>query len=187
MCSCCWRRSVTWTCVTRSMATLPSCWPPASTRWIAAYSSRLSMIKSFMNVAARDCEEVDQGGGWHWAGKYDMNFWDIPLTASNNTQIRIIACVRGHSQMTSQHWTTNGNLKSWRKLTRRTKGHQKRWWMMKNPMIQENPSKSGLRRSHQAQLDPFCNTDSVNSDGNKLDSKNNSFWFWAVHKWRHQF
>ena len=46
-----------------------------------------------MYFAARDCEEVDQGGGWHWAGKYDMNFWDIPLTASTNTQIRIIACV----------------------------------------------------------------------------------------------
>ena len=32
--------------------------------------------------------------------------------------------LRGHSQMTSQHWTTNGNLKSWRKLMRGTKGHQ---------------------------------------------------------------
>ena len=27
--------------------------------------------------------------------------------------------VRGHSQMTSQHWTNNGNLKSWWKLTSR--------------------------------------------------------------------
>ena len=27
--------------------------------------------------------------------------------------------IRGHSQMTLQHWTTNGNLKSWQKLTRR--------------------------------------------------------------------
>ena len=30
--------------------------------------------------------------------------------------------VRGHSQMTSQHLTTNSNLKSWRKLTRRDQG-----------------------------------------------------------------
>ena len=57
-------------------------------------------------------------------------------------------CLRGHSQMTSQHWTTNGNLKSWRKLTRETKGHQKRWWMMKNPMIRGNLSKTGLGGSH---------------------------------------
>ena len=33
----------------------------------------------------------------------------------------------------------------------------------------------------------ICNTDFVNSYGNKLDSKNDCFWFWAVHKWRHQF
>ena len=56
--------------------------------------------------------------------------------------------LRGHSQMTSQHWTTNGNLKSWRKLTRGTKGLQKRWWMMKNTTIRGNPSKTGLRGSH---------------------------------------
>ena len=30
--------------------------------------------------------------------------------------------IRGYSQMTSQHWTTNGNLKSWQKLTRRDQG-----------------------------------------------------------------
>ena len=28
----CWRKNVTWTCVTRLTATRPSCWPPASTR-----------------------------------------------------------------------------------------------------------------------------------------------------------
>ena len=36
--------------------------------------------------------------------------------------ISIVTAVWGHSQMTSQHWTTNGNLKSWRKLMRRDQG-----------------------------------------------------------------
>ena len=33
----------------------------------------------------------------------------------------------------------------------------------------------------------ICNTDSVNSDGKKLDSKNDRFWYRAVHKRRRQF
>ena len=56
--------------------------------------------------------------------------------------------IRGHSQMTLQHWTTNGNSKADESWRGGTKGHQKRWWMMKNPMFRGNPSKSGLIGSH---------------------------------------
>ena len=50
---------------------------------------------------------------------------------------------------------------SWR---RGTKGHQKRWWMMKNPTIWGNPSKKGSTGPLLGQMDGWlgvCNTDSV--------------------------
>ena len=56
----------------------------------------------------------------------DFDFFSVDLTHSDeHTNIEISIkknCIRGHSQMTSQHWTTNGNLKSWWKLTRRDHG-----------------------------------------------------------------
>ena len=100
----------------------------------------------------------------HFAAKnsvllYLSNLWstDIKSIASvivllftlNNSFGKVKPLVsRGHSQMTSQHWTTNGNLKSWRKLTRRDQGSSEIWWMMKNPKIWGNPSKKGLSGSH---------------------------------------
>ena len=49
---------------------------------------------------------------WEWKGLQHRK--KVSTTATTE--------YRGHSQMTLQHWTTNGNLKSWRKLTRRDQG-----------------------------------------------------------------
>ena len=45
--------------------------------------------------------------------------------------------IRSHSQMTSQHWTTNSNLKSWWKLTRRDQRSSE-------TIINDEKSKAGL-------------------------------------------
>ena len=47
-----------------------------------------------------------------------VSIWQFPILIQTSVQ----KAIRGYSQMTSQHWTTNGNLKSWRKLTRRDQG-----------------------------------------------------------------
>ena len=117
-----------------------------------------------------------------------------PLTGSTaasfiHLYIFLRAVIRGHSQMTLQHWTTNGNLKSWRKLTRRDQGSSEK--MMDDEKsndswesIQKRPKlvSLGLTGPLLGQMDSWLG---VFND--RLDSKDDHFWFRAVHKWRHQF
>ena len=116
-------------------------------------------------LGRREAVIVQQGAGWvqEWAVTLTRGWHAIKLSGHSSSGLQfwlwssILWCIHniwiwGHSQMTSQHWTTNGNLKSWQKMTGGgTKGHQKRWWMMKNLAIQGNSSKkaiAGLTRLH---------------------------------------
>ena len=73
---------------------------------------------------------------------------------------------------------------------------------MTNDEKSKDSRESIQKRSHWAQLDHFwgkwmvdcirnglCYMQliSVFTDGNKLDSKNDGFWFKSVHRWHHQF
>ena len=101
------------------------------------------------------------------------------------TRVKNFENLWGDSQMTSQHWTTNGNLKSWRKLTRRDQGSSEK--MMNDEKskdsrgsIQKRPLwvSLGSTRPLLGQMDGWlgiCNTYSVNSYENKMDSKNDHF------------
>ena len=89
--------------------------------------------------------------------------------------------IRGHSQMMSQHWTTNSNSKRWQ-------NDNDKWWK-----IQGNPSKRGLTLGSTGpllwQIDdwlymqwPMLYATDINTNGNKRDSKNDGFWFKSVHQ-----
>ena len=87
--------------------------------------------------------------------------------------------------MTLQHWTTNGKLKSWQKLTSeeglRVIRKADEWWKIQR-FEGIHPKKAlvslGSTGPLLGQMDGWlgiCNTYSVNSYGNKLDSKNDHF------------
>ena len=46
----------------------------------------------------------------------------VQLKNAWGPKLCVSLALRGHSQMTLQQWTTNGNLKSWQKLTSRDQG-----------------------------------------------------------------
>ena len=67
--------------------------------------------------------ERKSNNNWHWFKQFSK--WIVQILCYGCQSARlpsaqsILLCVRGHSQMTSQHLISNSNLKSWQKLTRR--------------------------------------------------------------------
>ena len=122
--------------------------------FIMSDQSQSAVLVNFPNtVPARHVSDVWWCGTLLWDGVYrQFNYvlatvwhWRLTIVCTTQHIIPTLGSIHKWCRNIEQPTITQEADESWQGGT---KGHQKRWWLMKNPMIRGNQSKTGLSGSH---------------------------------------